>query len=64
MIEDAGFGYSDGHCRQHWMDSKSRRLEDRLGNFIAGIFKAAALKRGQNDPNRSEAKSRPADSKD
>jgi hypothetical protein len=64
MIEDAGFGYSDGNCRQHWMDSKSKRLENRLGNFIAGVLKAAALKRKRSKTDPSVAESYPAGSRE
>jgi hypothetical protein len=61
-IKDAGFSYSDGNCRQHWMDSKSRRLEERVGNFIIGVLKAVAYKRTQANPDPSVAESPSADS--
>jgi len=63
-IEDAGFGYSNGNCRQHWRNSESKRLEERLGNFIIGILKAAAHKRTQSHPAPSTAASSPANSKE
>ncbi len=61
-IEDAGFGYSNGNCRQHWRDSESKRLEERLGNFIIGILKAAAHQRDQSQPNPSVVASNAGDS--
>jgi hypothetical protein len=63
-IDHPGFGYSDGNCRQHWMDSDSKRLEDRLGNFIIGILKAAAHKRAQSYHDPCVAASPPADSQE
>ena len=63
-IEDAGFGYSNGNCRQHWRDSESKRLEERLGNFIVGILKAATHKRAQSHPAPSVAECLPTDSKE
>ncbi|MFB3887103.1 MAG: hypothetical protein ACE144_17905 [Thermodesulfobacteriota bacterium] len=63
-IEDAGFGYSNGNCRQHWRDSESKRLEERLGNFIIGILKAAAHKRAQSHPAPSTPASPPANSQE
>ncbi|NWG04303.1 MAG: hypothetical protein HXY44_15730, partial [Syntrophaceae bacterium] len=63
-IEDAGFGYSNGNCRQHWRDSESKHLEERVGNFIIGILKAAAHKRTQSHPAPSTAASSPANSQE
>jgi hypothetical protein len=39
-IDDPDFVYSDGNRGQHWMDTKSTRLEESLGNFIVGILRA------------------------
>jgi hypothetical protein len=63
-IENAGFDYLNGNCRQHWRDSESKRLEERLGNFIIGILRAAAHKRAQSESNPSASESPPIDSQE
>jgi hypothetical protein len=63
-IENAGFDYLNGNCRQHWMDTKSKRLEERLGNFIIGILRAAAHKRAQSHSAPSASASPPTNSQE
>jgi hypothetical protein len=46
-IGDLGF-YSSGEYRKNWRDTDSHRLEDSLKSFIAGLMKAAALKKAKN----------------